>query len=155
MLAAAVRDCTDGKAPWPIFAHGPAGVGKTCAGLYLADRVMGSIAFMDFAALCDRLTDIKCDRDNLTATMYWKRWAGHGLCVLDEVGLRNAISDHQYECLQRSIDLRTGKPLLVLSNLDLDGIAQLFDDRIASRLAAGTVVHLDGPDQRMNRRATP
>lgn len=149
-LVVALRDCSDGRSPWPLFVYGPAGVGKTCAGLYLADRVArGSVGFTDFAGLCGRMADAKNGRDTLTAEQLWRQWAGHGLCVLDEIGLRDAVSDHVYEVAQRAIDLRAGKPLLVLSNLDLNALAKVFDDRVASRLASGTVVHVDGPDQRL------
>lgn len=150
VLAAALRDCSEGRSPWPLFAHGPAGVGKTCAGLYLCDRVArGSVVFTDFAGMCGRMADAKNGRDTLTAEQLWRRWAGNGLCVLDEIGLRDTVSDHVYEVAQRAIDLRAGKPLLVLSNLDLNALARVFDDRVASRLASGTVVHVDGPDQRL------
>jgi hypothetical protein len=38
---------------------------------------------------------------------------------------------------------------VVLSNLELDTLAKVYDDRIASRLGAGTVAYLGGEDRRL------
>lgn len=152
-LAEAMRDCTSGAMPWPLFCYGRAGAGKTSAALYLCDRVMGTVLFRDYAPLCEELADVKMGRlewgiSKVTAADWWGRWVSRALCVVDEVGLRDQVTDHQYETLQRAIDIRYGKPLMVVSNLDIAGIARVFDDRVASRLGGGTVVRVEGQDQR-------
>jgi len=47
------------------------------------------------------------------------------------------------------LDERQDRPLLVLSNLDIKGIDTLYDERISSRLGAGTIVQLRGRDRRV------
>jgi DNA replication protein DnaC len=163
-LAATLRDCTDGREPWPLFAYGPAGVGKTCAALYLADRVIGSVVFRDFQGLCDEAADAKLGRlmwygthssTIATPEMLWTRFGAYTLAVIDEIGTRNTVTDHAYETLKHAIDARFRLPLVLVSNLDLDELARLFDDRVASRIAAGTQVCVNGPDQRLQREARP
>jgi hypothetical protein len=159
-LCGAIRDCTDGVSGWPLFVYGPAGVGKTCASLYLGDRVMGSVNHIDFSSMCQEMADVKCERlfwhgthadSKVNAEMYWDRWAAWTLCVIDEVGVRDRITDHQYETLKTAIDKRCGSPLVIISNLNLGGLASLFDDRITSRISAGTVVRVNGTDRRQSR----
>jgi DNA replication protein DnaC len=158
VLAAAMRACVTGEAPWPLFAFGGAGVGKTCAALYLCDRVHGPCMYRDYAALCEELRQAKMGELWTSGTHedsrvwpedVWGRWAAAALAVLDEIGTRNVVTDHQYETLKTALDRRERRPLVLLSNLQLDDIARVFDDRIASRCAAGTVVHVVGPDQRL------
>ena len=73
------------------------------------------------------------------------------LLVIDELGLRDRVSDFHLETVETAIDIRTrsSRPLLVCSNLDLSVIGKMYDDRVFSRLAAGTVVELVGKDRRI------
>jgi DNA replication protein DnaC len=73
------------------------------------------------------------------------------LVVLDEIGCRDAVSDFRYETTKRVIDARRGKPLVCISNLSLGELVGLYDDRISSRLAEGTVFCLDGDDRRLKQ----
>jgi hypothetical protein len=79
----------------------------------------------------------------------WTRLQDAPLVVLDEPGCRTQVNDFHYETVKRVIDCRYGLPLIVISNHGLDEIARLYDDRVASRLAAGTVVKLEGADRRL------
>lgn len=160
-LASAMRSCTDGDSPWPLFAHGPAGVGKTCAALYLCDRVPGHSRFTDFGVFVREVRDVDFGRlvwrgthadTRPTEHEYWSVWSMWSLCVIDELGAREQVSDHAYDAAKRAIDVRYRKPLILLSNIGLPEIAKLYDDRIASRLAEGTVVCVDGFDQRLRGR---
>ena len=74
------------------------------------------------------------------------------LCVIDEIGAREKVSDHQYETLKTAIDRRQGQPLVLISNVSPPELSRVFDDRIASRCGAGTVVEVIGPDQRLASR---
>ena len=157
-LRAVLADALRGRARWPIFAHGGVGTGKTCAGLLLCDHAAPSTIYTDFAELVGRWIDAGMGRLRergthaecaVTQGMLRDDWAAANLIVLDELGTRERLSDAAYEALRRLLDARLGRPLVVLSNLDLDGIARVVDDRVASRLAGGTVVPVDGPDQRL------
>jgi hypothetical protein len=81
----------------------------------------------------------------------WEEIGSSYLVVLDEVGSRSSVSDHHYEQVKRLIDVREGKPLVVCSNLSLPELLSVYDDRIISRLAGGTVVCVHGPDRRVAR----
>src|SRR5262249_1273517 len=81
---------------------------------------------------------------------YWRRLGGQPLIVLDEIGAREAISDHHYDCLHRLLEARKGRPLVAISNLEPERIERLYDARIFSRLASGTVICLAGKDRRLD-----
>jgi DNA replication protein DnaC len=149
-----------GEAPWPFFCHGPAGTGKTCAALCLLDHLAGGGEYHTAASLAELLAQAQQGRLTWYREGYggtvWpeKVWEGvrrECLVVLDELGAREKVSDHQYECVKRLLDERQGRPLVALSNLDLQALARVYDDRIASRLAAGTVLRLEGEDRRLAR----
>ncbi len=80
---------------------------------------------------------------------FWARLAAAPLVVLDELGCRERASDAHYEAVKTAIDERQGKPLVAITNLAIDQIATLYDDRISSRLAAGTVLTLGCGDRRI------
>jgi hypothetical protein len=158
-----IHELAEGRRPWPLFLFGEAGSGKSCAGLCMVD-VFGGM-YVELPTLCDMITDAQFGRllwssgHPRTTRDIWSAW--HGLVetkedgntiqrvttplgVLDEVGTRTNISDHHYATLKKAIDLREGRPTVYISNLDLDGISKAYDDRIASRLAAGTVYRTRG-----------
>lgn len=137
---------------WPLFLYGPAGTGKTCAALVLCDHYLGQYWKLD--DLCSELrADIKRNKDDQREWDIWDCWSRWQLAVLDEVGVRDHPSDFEYGVVKRCIDLRSGKPLIVMSNVDIDEIERLYDDRIASRMSAGTVVRLQGEDRRLSDKA--
>ena len=69
------------------------------------------------------------------------------LFCIDDLGIRGA-TDSVYEIILSFIDCRKGKPTIFTSNMNLDGIREIFDERTASRLSAGTVIEVTGSDQR-------
>lgn len=144
-----------GKLPWPLFLHGPAGTGKTCTGLCLLDFAGGE--FYTVAGLCSTLIQAQQGRlewshegrgGNLWPEQVWDRIAKAPLLVLDDLGGRDKVTDAHYETVKTAIDERHGKPFVVTSNLSLKKISALYDERIFSRLSAGTVLHLEGQDRR-------
>lgn len=156
VLRREIRGCVNGDAPWPLVAVGSAGTGKTCAGLCLVDFAGGE--YHTANGLCALLIQSQQGRldyvfegrgGTLWPEKLWQRIAGAALVVLDELGGRDRVSDHHYETVKTLVDIRHGKPLMVSSNLGLAEIEALYDDRIASRLSAGTVVRLDGKDRRL------
>lgn len=149
-----IRGVTAGNLPWPLLFAGDVGSGKTCAGLCMIDRyggwyiTLGDLLSMLIEAQNDRLAWVTGHKR--TVRDIWDAWGEANLVVLDEVGARGEVSDHHYENLKRAIDLREGRPAVFVSNLDLQGLATAYDDRIASRLAAGTLVRFTG-DRRISR----
>lgn len=157
-LHATMRACCRGDSPWPLVLTGPAGTGKTCAALCLADYAEGRAEYYTTLGLCETVTRSQLGRlewsncgrgGTVWPEQFWSSIASAALVVLDELGCREKVSDHHYECVKRLIDDRHGRPLVVVSNIALQGIAVVYDDRIASRLAAGTVVNVAGRDRRL------
>lgn len=104
--------------------------------------------------MCQAIIDARAGRlvwgsREVSEAGFWERWKLSKLTVLDELGARGNVTDFQYETVKKAIDAREGLCCVYLSNAGLDEIAALYDDRIASRLAGGTVFELTGPDQRI------
>jgi hypothetical protein len=158
-LRAHVRRVVAGEAPWPLVIHGPVGTGKTCAALVLLDHVAPAppyyqnrpTSYQTASELAERVIEAQQGRLEVWVPDLWKMIRDDALVVLDELGARSRVSDHHYDCVKRLIDERLGRPLVVVSNLALDQVAEVYDDRIASRLAAGTVVLLKGDDRRLRK----
>ena len=156
-LRTAIRSAVSGESAWPLVLTGTAGTGKTCAALCLLDYAGGR--YWTAASLCDVLIRAQAGRllwnNGGYGGTHWPEdvwgWVGKApLVVLDEIGARSP-SDFAYETIKRVLDEREGKPLVVISNLTLEALAKLYDDRVSSRLAAGTVIEVAGPDRRVKR----
>lgn len=153
-----IRDCMYGRAPWPLVLIGPAGTGKTCAALCVSDYTLGGREYNTAEQLpLDLVEASKANlftadgRERVTVKGYWKRWRSVEIAILDELGARSYPSDWHYICCKSAIDHREGKPLIVICNCDLDAIYSIYDERVASRLAAGTVVRVEGEDRRVRQ----
>jgi DNA replication protein DnaC len=151
-----IRLLVKGEAPWPLLLHGPAGCGKTCAALCLLDHV-GRGFYFTAADLCDKI--IQAQKGELQTEEsgwrvspqgLWKEITSTPLVVLDELGAREKVSDFHYDTVKRVLDEREGQPLVCLSNHGIEELARVYDDRVASRLAAGTILALDGADRRLS-----
>jgi DNA replication protein DnaC len=151
-----VRALVAGELPWPLFLEGPAGVGKTSAALAMLDHAGGE--YHTAAGLCATLIRsqqgrLEWHREGRGGVVwpekFWERYAAAPLVVLDELGCRATVSEFHYEAVKQAIDERHGKPLVVISNLTLGDVAKVYDDRVFSRLAAGTVVRMEGRDRRI------
>lgn len=145
---------------WPLSFVGPAGVGKTCTALCVFDwwRQMhaGDCWYCTISQLTEVITDAKMLRlwlegDRVATTIHdvWDMYCRCSLVVIDELGMRGTVSDAAYEALKGALDFREGKPLLLISNLTLGEITRVYDDRIASRMGAGTVLEMSGDDRRI------
>lgn len=141
-----------GKKNWPLFLNGRAGTGKTFAALAFLDLVWSPYLYEPLDKLLAGLVAIvKQDeyRGFRTAQGVWNTWARQSVVVLDEIGARDRVSDFHYETVKRAIDEREGKPAVFISNKPLDDLAKIYDDRIASRLAGGTVMTIICDDRRL------
>lgn len=147
-LRSVIRDVINARSPWPLHIHGEVGSGKSCAALCMIDAFGGW--YIKLADMCDLLIDAKqghltwSNGMQRTSVDVWQAWEQAHLCVLDEVATRGSPSDFYRETFQKCVDQREDKPLVVISNCDLDELVILTDDRIASRLSSGTRVRLKG-----------
>jgi len=141
------RDLVSSQIEWPLFLHGSIGAGKTRAALCLCD-------FADTASYwsIDRVASIEIGHDDETKNQMWRDVGRKDLVVLDEIGQREKIGDLHSTTLQRFMDDRENNNHSVavyISNVPPGELENLYDDRIVSRLLAGTVFHLDGDDRRV------
>jgi DNA replication protein DnaC len=147
-----------GTEPWPLFLYGPAGCGKTRAALCVIDLVGTSCIYYtlpQFAELLIRSQQGRLEWSNegrgglLHPENLWAKISTAPLTVLDEIGCKERVSDHQYQIVKNFLDEREYKPAIFISNLAPEAVGKLFDDRVLSRLCAGTVFHLQGSDRRI------
>ena len=127
-----------GEAPWPLLLWGGVGCGKTMAGLCFLDFGYGS--YWSLETLCDGV--MRQERPWLDDP---------SLIVIDEIGERRKAGELQCTTLKAVLDHREMNSQRVgvyISNLSPSDLAGLYDDRIASRLTAGSVFHLGGQDRR-------
>jgi chromosomal replication initiation ATPase DnaA len=151
-----ILDCMHGNASWPLVMVGPAGVGKTCAAAAVLDlgaRMRGMRIYKTAQVACEDLIlagkgEYCPGQYPVSVGQYWRDWNGALVTCMDELGSKQTVSDHHYETVKRAIDERYGKPAIFISNLSITQLAAVYDDRIASRLSAGTVLAFSGKDRR-------
>jgi len=165
-LRAKLRQLVCEEVPWPLFLHGQAGRGKTAAVLCLADRVPGAFYFrfprllksflwatkeggIEVSWSIAEAGEVKRQKVKCNEHSFFRYLAGTPLLVVDDVATRSGYTDAQYDNFYEVLEERKFKPTVVVSNLDLNGIATVFDDRVASRLARGTAFQLGGDDRRL------
>ena len=143
------RALVTGQAPWPLYVHGPTGAGKTMAVLCLCD-IAETACYWPVEDLCDfimRESPVEVQGE-------FRRVAEKGLAVLDELGQRATIGDLHYSAVKRFADARelhAGRVAIYISNLAPKVFAELYDDRIWSRVLCGTRYELAGDDRRCSR----
>lgn len=151
------RGLVSGLLPWPYFLSGTVGIGKSLAALCLCDHSRSSV-FTTVDELCEDLSNARRGQlspksdyagRTLSPLDVWLSIARVELLVVDEIGEDDEVWDSRRKVLRRVLDERHGKPLLLISNLKIKKLAELYDDRIASRMSAGTVRRIDAPDRRL------
>lgn len=68
--------------------------------------------------------------------------------MIDEIGTRES-THHRYDTMHGLLEARKGKPMIITGNLPIETVATVYDDRVASRLCAGTMVRIIGDDRRL------
>jgi predicted ATPase len=169
------RGLVSGQLPWPLYLWGPAGTGKTSAALVLLDHCgpadsPGSWAddvrdWMVGYVEVRHLPRVKIGADQ--GRFQWSRGGNAGdvswpmlrralsaspLVVFDEIGVGRDVSDFRLDTLIEVLNLRADdpvRPFVVTSNLKPSDIERtVYDDRVASRILAGTIFKFDGADRR-------
>ena len=163
-LYASIREVAHGRSPWPLYLHGPAGVGKSCAGLMLLDYCCGFNEYWTLLGLRNELIDADKGRvwtGGISPTQVSPRTIRHSirlgqLVVLDEVGsTQQGVTNFHYDTLKEVLDVREGKPLVLLSNRGPAELERIYDDPVASRCKAGTTLDLTNyPDLRLRKQGS-
>jgi DNA replication protein DnaC len=137
-----------------LLISGPSGTGKTHLGAAILRECLqkGRRAIFRrcadlYAALRETYRAAASEGDVL------REYFGVPFLVLDDLG-SGGLSDHERRNALEILDQRLNRslPTVVTSNLGLDAIARLMDDRIASRLAGFFYFQLSGPDRRLCER---
>lgn len=156
VLRGIINDCLAGRKAWPLFIGGKVGTGKTCAALCLCDMIARS-EYFTAAQICERFNDARFGR--LESSLGYSigvgdirsRITGCDLFVLDELERADRATANVVETIRDVLELRDGKPLIVISNSTISDIGKAFDLRIASRIGSGSKFQLDGEDRRLLR----
>ena len=132
------------EAAWPLYIYGNPGSGKTCIAALIYEaftrRPMWSRAD-DFLLEC---VDRGDGRKALQAKV-----DGTPCLFLDDLGVRPPTPP-MLQAIFDVLELRKGRPVVIVSNHDLRKLSEIYDERIVSRLSAGTVLEIRGQDRRRN-----
>lgn len=146
---------------WPITLIGGVGTGKTSAAACMfgafrrrpmwhrADDLLLSIAMGRVSGIeIEQLNEWgELRRTSIPFSRFVSRVDGASCVFVDDLGTRSP-TEAMYQALFDLLEWRKNKPLVITTNKGLGAIAALYDDRIASRLRAGTVIVMNGTDRR-------
>ena len=131
------------------YVHGESNAGKTvCVAesiwqLKLEDSFRIGAHHVIFSTAYDMLRDIMSGVNNKLKTTYDQEevYRNVKLLVIDDIGTR-LPSDWAYEVLYGIINFRyeNKKPTIYTSNLSLEQLEEVFDSRLASRIARSCVI---------------
>lgn len=145
-LRATFRELITGQVDWPLYLWGPVGAGKTRAALCLADLTISQVWTLD--EVCGEIMACR-------AADVFDLVESQPFVVLDEIGLRvGSAADLPCSALHRFLECRESHNHsvgLYIGNVAPKELASVFDDRIASRLLAGTQFELTGEDRRATK----
>ncbi len=150
----------DADSKWPLTLLGPPGVGKTCIARLCIHRVGGwRIVLRD-----EYSRYVQAQRGELrrgtppwdyavSLPDVWDSWMSPPLLVVDEIATRAAASENETDWLHSLIDRRVeaNKALVLISNRTLDDLGSTYSAPIASRIAGGVVLEINGDDMRLAR----
>lgn len=134
----------NGTAPFGLFIHGGVGNGKTFTVSCLANDLLENgkgVLFMNFALYLNKIRAGYSEKEENHSIEqdileYVKTC---DLLIIDDLGVES-IKPFVKEKLFNLIDTRyrSEKPLIITSNLNIEGIASAFGDRVADRIKGCT-----------------
>lgn len=132
------------EAVWPLYIYGNPGSGKTCIAALIYEaftrRPMWSRADDFLLEYVDRGDGRKALQAKVDGTP----------CLfLDDLGVRPPTPP-MLQAIFDVLEMRKGRPVVIVSNHDLRKLSEIYDERIVSRLSAGTVLEIRGADRRRN-----
>jgi DNA replication protein DnaC len=151
-----------GKCEWPLTLHGDVGTGKTCAALALCDWTLNNLCFSarQFAEDFRRAEQglLTWYREGAGGKIsphdLWTHIRKVDLVVIDELGAREKVPQTHYDAILRLLDIRLKAPLIFVSNLNMEELAEVYDYRVVDRLLAGTVLCVKGESRRRKNEAS-
>lgn len=145
-----MRSLLQGRDKWPLFLYGPAGSGKTLACLCVADYVPTAF-YADCSEFVRRYGLLKANGltsksgEAISWDRFWREITESSLAILDDIGCREKVNDVHLEAVKTFMDKRKFLPTIYVSNLSVEQIEKVYDDRIASRCSEGTLYfHSEG-----------
>jgi DNA replication protein DnaC len=138
-----------------IFFWGPVGTGKTGLAIPIMREWLNRGRIAIFQEYYEFMGNLQALYGNGDVSRYIQAAQEVDLLVLDDLGSeslsRGKETSDKTEKLFRILNYRHSNnlPTLITSNLDLDGVEQFFEKRIASRIVEMCVcVHINGRDLR-------
>lgn len=131
-----------GQKPWPLYLYGLVGRGKTRAALCLCDALEGC----RYWTVSDVMNAMLARQAPWQVSWGWDH-DGPNLAILDELGM-HAPRDFEFDAVKEFLDWREDKPAICISNHPPGRMREAYDERVESRLVAGTIFELKGPDRR-------
>jgi len=143
-LVAIMRELVNGVAPWPLLLYGSPGTGKTAAG-----KLLNAVVYKSVMALASDYEAVAFDLESQT----WSDIKKSELVVVDEIGARTRqANEYSFQAMKTILDWREdykNRTGVYISNLEPTALSKVYDDRIVSRLMAGTVYEIKGVDMRI------
>jgi DNA replication protein DnaC len=134
------------QSEWPLYMHGRPGTGKTC----LAALIFAAYKRQPFWRRADELLiEIGASRADGYGTLKTKL-NGSPCVFLDDLGVRPP-TEAMTQALFDLMELRARRPLVIVSNHSPDALAKIYDERIVSRITAGTTLEIAGKDRRVGQ----
>ena len=126
---------------FPIFIYGPVGTGKTCLAACMYRESRRNPLWLRADQLLVEMSQYKGAAD------LRKKLQRHSSLFLDDLGTMEPTRP-MFNAFFDLLELRAQMPVIITSNHGPNEIAEIFDDRIRSRIMSGTVINLDGDDRR-------
>ena len=134
------------QSEWPLYIHGRPGTGKTCLAALLYSAFLRQPIWR---RADEMLIEIGTSRSDGYAVL--KEKLRKSPCVfLDDLGVRPP-TEAMTQALFDLMELRARKPLVIISNHTPDALAKIYDERIVSRITAGTTLEIAGADRRVGQ----
>ena len=134
------------QSEWPLYMYGRPGTGKTC----LAALIYAAYKRQPLWRRADELLiEIGTSRADGYGTLKTKL-EGSPCVFLDDLGVRPP-TEAMTQALFDLMELRARRPLVIVSNHTPDALAKIYDERIVSRITAGTTLEIVGQDRRVGQ----
>ena len=132
------------EAAWPLYIYGNPGSGKTC----IAALIYEAFTRRPMWSRADNFLLEYVDRGDGRKALQAKV-EGTPCLFLDDLGVRPPTPP-MLQAIFDVLEMRKGRPVVIVSNHDLRKLSEIYDERIVSRLSAGTVLEIRGADRRRN-----
>ena len=139
-----------------VYLYGGCGTGKTHLAVSLARKLATEPEELKFITSSKLFLTLRASFRDQTEDIEIKNIINSGLLVIDDLGAEK-ISDYVAQCWYEIINSRYNdcRKTIITSNLSLKKLYETFGatgDRIASRIAIGTIIELNGADYRTQTR---